>query len=399
MLTCHNCKRHWHHTCHLPVITEDELIALVTASTRKASYGTLELWLCRRCKNRTSAPAAAGGSIRTGSFSAPSASGGTIDLTASPPKTRTATREVSIISIDDVPQDGPRSSSSGNQSSQRSGRNQVIELLDDSDNEIIEVTPTPVRKAISARSAETHRPSRPAMPLLSPSTEIDIRDDAEETSRRPSVASSATVTSGGISSSISRDPTVSTRLLDLTLDTPSSHSSLPPPSPQYLPPKASTSDFRKLIADMRAQGKLNPAPPLVPIWKTPEHTDSTSMDVDSYLDGNATASRHESPTPQLDSDSDVEMVDRHENEPEDPPMPVREHSDPHEIDSPPPDRQYSDPNDIEDMYGAEPPPRVMKEEQLDRVVPPSQAVPIHPAPERDVGACAGARAETGRSAK
>ncbi len=46
LLTCYTCDRSWHHRCHVPVVTDSELIS-------RFNNKSVAQWRCRRCINNT----------------------------------------------------------------------------------------------------------------------------------------------------------------------------------------------------------------------------------------------------------------------------------------------------------------------------------------------------------
>ncbi|KAH9851571.1 hypothetical protein C2E23DRAFT_229812 [Lenzites betulinus] len=52
LIECCKCERAWHHTCHIPPVTETELLARFEADEKGKRDGGLGAWQCRRCSKR-----------------------------------------------------------------------------------------------------------------------------------------------------------------------------------------------------------------------------------------------------------------------------------------------------------------------------------------------------------
>ncbi|EGO23965.1 hypothetical protein SERLADRAFT_470519 [Serpula lacrymans var. lacrymans S7.9] len=58
LLTCSECRRAWHHRCHVPPVEDAELIQRIRATTEHDIDNGLEKWVCKRCKkNKGKVPA------------------------------------------------------------------------------------------------------------------------------------------------------------------------------------------------------------------------------------------------------------------------------------------------------------------------------------------------------
>ncbi|OCH94888.1 hypothetical protein OBBRIDRAFT_721802 [Obba rivulosa] len=52
LLECCRCRRAWHHSCHLPPLSEDQVLALVEGDGSRQFGEGLSSWQCRRCSKK-----------------------------------------------------------------------------------------------------------------------------------------------------------------------------------------------------------------------------------------------------------------------------------------------------------------------------------------------------------
>ncbi|KAF7791201.1 hypothetical protein EIP86_002214 [Pleurotus ostreatoroseus] len=235
----------------------------------------------------------------------------------------------------------------------------VIELLEDSDDDIVEVSPTPDPHQGPSREAQQKAAKNPKTARAPPETGGRTGTSISHgTSRMSSTVHPASSSSGYTSTNAGKtaqrhsapmpiDDASSGGHSNQTVPARSRRSPSPGPSqprssvpaPMQIPMtsatagSSSTPDFRQLIATMRAQGQLKPPPGYA---YTSQPRDVAGLDP------------HAGPVGVSASDSDIEMADAHEYDRD------------HEME-PPPALAQEDPNDLEDMY-ADP---VKKEEPVD----------------------------------
>ncbi|KAH9969842.1 hypothetical protein BC827DRAFT_1163234 [Russula dissimulans] len=57
LLSCSDCGKKWHHRCHIPPLSDLELVALIRATNDNDVDNGLDSWIGRCCKRkRTRAP-------------------------------------------------------------------------------------------------------------------------------------------------------------------------------------------------------------------------------------------------------------------------------------------------------------------------------------------------------
>ncbi|KAH7910816.1 hypothetical protein BJ138DRAFT_1152042 [Hygrophoropsis aurantiaca] len=54
LLTCSQCKRAWHHKCHIPPIQDVELLQRIKATNAKDTANGLDAWTCKKCSRNSS---------------------------------------------------------------------------------------------------------------------------------------------------------------------------------------------------------------------------------------------------------------------------------------------------------------------------------------------------------
>ncbi|KAI0324903.1 hypothetical protein GY45DRAFT_1438773 [Cubamyces sp. BRFM 1775] len=52
LMACCRCERAWHHTCHIPPITEQEIMGRMSADERGKRDAGLSAWVCKKCTKR-----------------------------------------------------------------------------------------------------------------------------------------------------------------------------------------------------------------------------------------------------------------------------------------------------------------------------------------------------------
>ncbi|KAF9453906.1 hypothetical protein P691DRAFT_521650 [Macrolepiota fuliginosa MF-IS2] len=55
LLTCHDCHGKWHHRCHMPPVTDQELVLRIKAHNTNDTANGLQAWRCRRCTRDSTA--------------------------------------------------------------------------------------------------------------------------------------------------------------------------------------------------------------------------------------------------------------------------------------------------------------------------------------------------------
>ncbi|KAH9909457.1 uncharacterized protein B0H18DRAFT_896898, partial [Fomitopsis serialis] len=52
LIECCKCQRVWHHPCHIPPISEAEILRRIEADEQGQSADGLDTWVCKRCSKQ-----------------------------------------------------------------------------------------------------------------------------------------------------------------------------------------------------------------------------------------------------------------------------------------------------------------------------------------------------------
>ncbi|KAI0357390.1 hypothetical protein OH77DRAFT_1588304 [Trametes cingulata] len=296
LMACCKCERAWHHTCHIPPVTEKEIMGRIDADERGKRDAGLSAWQCRRCtkKIRVEAPATAPArpvesAQKTSAPCEPRGKGGDTNGVAAP-----VARNAS------VPVDSKSSGHSSSTQARKSAEPAVIEVDDDIQMVDAAPPPIPVKQSTpvvtkvpvsipaqpvvqeippsvnSVSRPPPEKPRAPAHPVGQqnrPTSGATIQRGQKRKAKdafvitplpRPQVAAKAT--QAGPSRPRSPAPPVSPRpdvqpVAAPQRKEPSLMPPPPPPPPQPAQPSSvSIKDIRALISDMRAAGQLKPPP-------------------------------------------------------------------------------------------------------------------------------------------
>ncbi|KAI0301103.1 hypothetical protein B0F90DRAFT_1588016, partial [Multifurca ochricompacta] len=58
LLSCSECGKNWHHRCHIPPLSDQELTALIRATNDNDVDNGLTSWIGRCCKRKRAQPQA-----------------------------------------------------------------------------------------------------------------------------------------------------------------------------------------------------------------------------------------------------------------------------------------------------------------------------------------------------
>ncbi|TFY58909.1 hypothetical protein EVG20_g7980 [Dentipellis fragilis] len=285
LLTCSECRRAWHHRCHVPPVEEADLIARVKATMANDVDNGLDGWMCKRCKKnqgkatgggRAPAPAPA----PAASTAQPTASSKDADISHIPRK-RPAEPEAAEVQPGPVSAKPaapaqplrPQAPAANFQPYERPPHmreaSEAISNPSKSAPQPLPRPPTGSSNGLLTKSARNHHPpvqNKATIPQAGPSR----RQDTSYVT--PGNASTATVPDSQdprarSSSQTGRPPMQRAR------DAPPHHTrNVPPPAPPAPPPPppppsaapsipfASTGlpDFRSISSRMRASGRLDP---------------------------------------------------------------------------------------------------------------------------------------------